>query len=86
MPQQSSAQVDRIAGVTREDWQKTAIAASAAEASALDRVLVEVQSLRRLVVLLFAALFLALLMIAAGGVAFAISLDHRVTNLERRLP
>lgn len=86
LPQFSAAKVDRIGGVLKEDWTKTAIAASAAEASSLDRVLVEVQALRRLVTLLFGAILFLIVAIAASGVAFAISLDRRVTYLERHLP
>lgn len=86
MPQFSAAKVDRIAGVTSEDWIKTGIAADAANTRAFDRLLVEVLSLRRLVTMLFGAILFLLLVLAAGGIAFAVSLDRRVSNLERHFP
>jgi len=78
--------VDRVAGVARVDLTAADIAANRAQLEAYDRILAEMQKLNRRLAIGFVFLASLILALALGAAAFAVSIDRRVTNLERRIP
>jgi hypothetical protein len=77
--------VDVLGGALTEDLSAAAITSNVAQVAALDRVLREVQSLRRLMLAGFAVLALMTL-ILASAFAWAIVRDEkRIDSIERRI-